>query len=49
MIGGDLVEGLPTLFATPAVPANTMGSEVDVDTVPRLELLSTLFTTEWSL
>ena len=46
VIGGDLVKGLPTLLAAPAVAPDTVGPEVDVHTVPGLELLAALITAE---
>ena len=49
MISRDLVESLATLFTAPTVATNTMGPQVDVDTVPGLELLATLLTAEGSL
>lgn len=44
-----LVECFATLLTTPAVASNSMRSQVNVHTVPSLELLSTLFTTKWTI
>ena len=42
VVGGDLVEGLAALLAAPAVAADAVRPEVDVDTVTGLELLPAL-------
>ena len=42
VIGGYLVESFPALLTAPAVAPDTVGPQVDVDTVPGLELLPTL-------
>ena len=42
VIGGYLVEGLAALLTAPAVAPDTVGPQVDVDTVPGLELLPAL-------
>ena len=47
VVGGDLVEGLAALLAAPAVAADAVRPEVDVDTVTGLELLPALITTVW--
>ena len=44
VVGGYLVESLPTLLTAPAVASDTVGPQVDVDTVAGLELLTTLVT-----
>lgn len=44
VVGGYLVESLAALLAAPAVASDTVGPQVDVDTVPGLELLTTLVT-----
>ena len=49
VVGGDLVEGLAALLAAPAVASDTVGPQVDVDTVAGLELLTTLVTTVGSV
>ena len=49
MICRYLIKCFATFFTTPAVSSNTMRSQVNVDTVSCLELLTTLFTTKWSL
>ena len=47
VVGGDLVEGLAALLATPAVAADAVRPEVNVDAVTGLELLPALITTVW--
>ena len=42
VISGYLVEGLAALLTAPAVSPDTVGPQVDVDTVPGLELLPAL-------
>ena len=42
VVGGYLVESFPALLTAPAVAPDTVGPQVDVDTVPGLELLSAL-------
>ena len=42
VVGGYLVERLAALLTAPAVAPDTVGPQVDVDTVPGLELLPAL-------
>ena len=42
VVGGYLVESFPALLTAPAVAADTVGSQVNVHTVPSLELLPAL-------
>ena len=44
MVCRDLIESLSTFFTAPAVSTNTMGSQMNVDTVPCLELFPTFLT-----
>ena len=44
MVCRDLIESLTTFFTAPAVSTNTMGSQMNVDTVPCLELFPTFLT-----
>ena len=45
VVGGYLVECFPALLTAPAVASDTVGPQVDVDTVPGLELLTALVAT----
>ena len=49
MVCRDLVESLATFFTAPAVSTNTMGSQMNVDTMPCLELFPTFLTAVWSV
>ena len=42
VVGGYLVESFAAFFTAPTVASNAVGPEVDVDTVPGLELLPAL-------
>ena len=42
VVCGYLVEGFAALLTAPAVASDTVGPQVDVDTVPGLELLPAL-------
>lgn len=49
MVGRYLIKCLATLLTAPTVSSDTMRPQVNVNTMPRLEFLPTLFTTKWTL
>jgi len=49
MVSRYLVECFTTFFTAPTVATNSMGPQVNVDTMPRFKLLPTLFTAEGSV